>query len=284
MVFVVMKRIPLILLALLLISLFPAMAVAEVSGKRVVKNEKNITEFLFYDNEKLIGKEIFATGTNNLIGREGILPDGVIRISLENEILEITYKGNRRNGPFKKYTVTQRLKAEGSYKNDKLEGIYREYYDNTNLKGEWNYREDKLNGTVRVYYDNGRLREETAYKEGKKEGLSTVYYNKNESVIQYRLSYLNGKLSGISEAYNENGVKKAEVYYKNDDVDGIFKSYSDKGILLKELNYKQGKLHGICRFYYDSGDLMYTDTYNNGFKTNRKKYNQEGRLEFNQDY
>ncbi len=75
-----------------------------------------------------------------------------------------------------------------------------------------------------------------------------------------------------------------EVNSKDAKLEGIAKEYYESGLLKREGNFKDGKLHGIMRDYYTSGEINYVDTYKNGQKTNRKMYDKEGNLEFEQDY
>ncbi len=61
-------------------------------------------------------------------------------------------------------------------------------------------------------------------------------------------------------------------------------TYSVKGVREGVWPYKEGKLHGNVLIYNQDGELRYIDTYQNGNKINRKKFDDEGRLEFEQAY
>jgi antitoxin component YwqK of YwqJK toxin-antitoxin module len=43
-------------------------------------------------------------------------------------------------------------------------------------------------------------------------------------------------------------------------------------------------MDGLAKAYYKSGNIKRIDTYKNGQRTNCKKYDTEGKLEFDQDY
>jgi len=53
---------------------------------------------------------------------------------------------------------------------------------------------------------------------------------------------------------------------------------------MAEANFKNEKLDGVCRTYYPNGEIQYIDTYQNGQKINRKAYDEEGKLQSDQDY
>ena len=48
--------------------------------------------------------------------------------------------------------------------------------------------------------------------------------------------------------------------------------------------YKDGKQDGKFKEYRKDGSLEYLDTYKNGVKLNRKAYDEEGKLKFEQNY
>lgn len=92
---------------------------------------------------------------------------------------------------------------------------------------------------------------------------------------------MNGKMT---KGYYENGNLKWESNYKNGKQEGKSKFYYKSGKLWTERNYKNNKREGISKTYYESGGIEYIDTYKNGEKINRKAYDEEGKLKFNQDY
>ena len=51
------------------------------------------------------------------------------------------------------------------------DGIYKEYYDSGKLKFEESYKNGALDGVLKVYFENGNPMSETNYVEGKKEGV-----------------------------------------------------------------------------------------------------------------
>lgn len=64
----------------------------------------------------------------------------------------------------------------------------------------------------------------------------------------------------------------------------LVKTYYDDGKLKSEWNFKGNKPSGICKIYYKSGEIAYIDTYLDGEKINRKAYDPEGKLKFDENY
>ncbi len=60
--------------------------------------------------------------------------------------------------------------------------------------------------------------------------------------------------------------------------------YDLKGRVKTRWNIINGLPHGHVVTYYEDGGILYVDTYDQGQKTGRKKYNPEGKLEFDEDY
>jgi len=134
------------------------------------------------------------------------------------------------------------------------------------------------------YYPSGKLRYEWNYKNGKKEGIGKEYYESGK--IEKEYNFKDGKQDGITKRYYKSGELSSECTYKEGKEEGISKYYYDyeSGALRAEFNYKGGKKEGISRVYYPNGEIQYIDTYKNGQRTNRKAYDEKGKLEFEQDY
>lgn len=65
---------------------------------------------------------------------------------------------------------------------------------------------------------------------------------------------------------------------------GVVDTYYLSGALKTRWQLREGSPEGIVSSYYEDGEILYIDTYKNGMKISRKKFNHEGRLEFEQAY
>ncbi len=66
--------------------------------------------------------------------------------------------------------------------------------------------------------------------------------------------------------------------------DGEFPEYYPSGVMKTRWRFKEGKPEGAVVTYYESGDILYIDHYREGEKISRRKYDREGKMEFEQVY
>lgn len=176
--------------------------------------------------------------------------------TLPAEIVELEYCSSQ--GFFKDYNSRGHLFQEGVCKNGKLDGLYKYYNENGQLEIERFYKNGKRDGLAKYYLESGKLESEVTYKNGKREGLTKKYY--------------------------ENGNLKVVQTYKNDKLEGPAKVYRESGGLILEATLRDGKEDGKSKTYREDGSIEYIDAYKNGEKINRKAFDIEGKLLFDQDY
>jgi hypothetical protein len=109
-------------------------------------------------------------------------------------------------------------------------------------------------------------------------GKKTEYTGYGTS--KYFIEYKHGK---FTEWY-ESGQKKLEMTLEFGFKNGEAAVWYDNGTIQHKLNFLNDKLHGVVKSYYGNGALCYKDTYKHGEKINRRAYDEEGRLKFDQDY
>lgn len=80
-------------------------------------------------------------------------------------------------------------------------------------------------------------------------------------------------------------VKKeyAEITLKETQ-NGTVDTFYSNGNLKTRWNLLRGEPHGVVTTYYENGELLYIDHYKEGRKISRKKYDSDGKLEFEQAY
>jgi antitoxin component YwqK of YwqJK toxin-antitoxin module len=66
--------------------------------------------------------------------------------------------------------------------------------------------------------------------------------------------------------------------------DGEFPEYYPGGAMKTRWRFKEGKPDGAIVTYYENGDILYIDHYREGEKISRRKYDKEGKMEFEQAY
>tara|TARA_Y100000590_G_scaffold460513_1_gene619971 strand:- start:44 stop:595 length:552 start_codon:yes stop_codon:yes gene_type:complete len=87
----------------------------------------------------------------------------------------------------------------------------------------------------------------------------------------------NGKLEGLTEGFNEDGLCTSKVRYKNGKVEGLYESFHRNGQLEYRKSYKNGKTEGLGESFYESGQLRYFYSHKNG-KLNgpSRSFNEDG--------
>lgn len=66
--------------------------------------------------------------------------------------------------------------------------------------------------------------------------------------------------------------------------EGVIDTYYLSGAVKTRWNFSERKPHGAAVTYYENGEILYIDLYDHGEKVSRKKFNEEGKLEFEQNY
>lgn len=156
------------------------------------------------------------------------------------------------------------------YKNGDATGHWEERLDDGKLRLEKEYSAP-TDYIEKTYYPNGKISHEITVKDRQKNGKASYYTP--EGLIQYKINYDNdnivyredyfengvlqkktsykyGKINGLYERYNEDGVKIEEGHRKDTYKDGIWKIFEGKkGRLTSEINYTNNKPNGTAKFY-----------------------------------
>ena len=193
-------------------------------------------------------------------------PDGKL-------MLEINYKDNKRQGIYRLYYWNGELMIGRNYERGKIHGIAEEYYENGKLMAERNYKDGKLEGVTKEYYWTGKLKSEKNYKDNKLEGMARTYYPWGRLKLKDELNYKDNKLDGVNKRYMGWGLWKKRIY-KSGKLNGVSESYDPDGGKA-EFIYKDDQLE-LMKVYRRNGTLSYSDTYKNGKKVSRKRYDKRG--------
>jgi antitoxin component YwqK of YwqJK toxin-antitoxin module len=116
----------------------------------------------------------------------------------------------------------------------------------------------RTDGLHQLRYDNGHLKLEATYKNKKLEGPCRTYYE--DGRLHQDRVYLSGKLNGVYRSFDENGI----LYF--------------------EISYKDDRQHGLDKIYNKNGFLQFCDNYVDGYRVNRKTYDDRGKFLFSQDF
>ena len=105
----------------------------------------------------------------------------------------------------------------------------------------------------------------TSYKGIPYTGKIVKYVDDEKTQLEWKKTFEEGKLDGLSEEYNKNGQLEESVTYKEGEEEEEVKyTYHDNGQLKGKETYKDGKKDGPYERYYENGQLDYKTTYKGG--------------------
>jgi len=117
-------------------------------------------------------------------------------------------------------------------------------------------------------------------KKNQKLATGIIVYKKlnanNEEYLESKKRVYNGKLSGFSYEYFNNGNVKAEMFYKEGKLDSISKHYSFEGVLEIEEYYKNGLKDSISKTFGKNGIQKKEKYYKNGIEIKSYDFDKNG--------
>ena len=88
------------------------------------------------------------------------------------------------------------------------------------------------------------------------------------------------KLTGVQEAYYDNGQLFSRTHYKRGKLDGLYESWYDNGQQCERANYRRGKLDGVHLGWHSNGRLHELSHYQKGLLHGEYfKYDESGKLQ-----
>lgn len=104
-----------------------------------------------------------------------------------------------------------------------------------------------------------------------------------ENFIDPKLSgddIFNLHLTGVQEAYYDNGQLFSRTHYKRGKLDGLYESWYDNGQQCERANYRRGKLDGVHLGWHSNGRLHELSHYQKGLLHGEYfKYDESGKLQ-----
>jgi antitoxin component YwqK of YwqJK toxin-antitoxin module len=257
--------------------------------------KQNFTFYYYDEPGKLISKKIpFLDGVEDGIAYEYGKDGRIITISvykkgtfIGNEKINRFNKKNEKDGIWKKFYKSGKLKQECRYKNDLLNGYLKDYDQQGKLINAILY----INGVPqsfdesvealdirREFYDDASIKKEGAYDVNGKEHGNFNYYDKNGNVEKTEI-YHHGILlakgltdemdrrQGYWEEYYFDGQLKSKGKY----LDGLkideWEYYFNNGELEQKGKYLAGeKFTGLWKWYHPNGELLREENFRKGLE------------------
>lgn len=94
------------------------------------------------------------------------------------------------------------------------------------------------------------------YKLNSREPYSgIVFQNFANGNLEFRASYVNGRLEGVKDTYNSNGELASTTTYLNGEKNGAYKKFDMEGKIVEKSNYRNGLLDGLKEVSDDIWDI-----------------------------
>jgi len=136
----------------------------------------------------------------------------------EGDTINVVDKDSLRQGVWRTFYPTGKLKAEVVYKNNKKQGIEIQWHNNLSncVKQETYYKNGVLDGPITSYGKNCKKELIENYKNGVKEGYEISYHSNGN--IKAEGNYKKGNLDGVYKVYDKNGKFSFESRSTNEEV------------------------------------------------------------------
>ena len=203
----------------------------------------------------------------------------------KQEIINRTDKGGEKQGTWKDFFPSGKVKTETSFQNGKKTGYSKTFTENGSLVNIEKYVGDSIQReapelTTKLevrneYYEDGTIKKTGTYLYGIAEGTHKEYSHEGK-IIGAKI-YHEGNLIGeglIDEAgnqqgacteYHASGKVKGKGNYDNGTKTGDWIFYHTNGKTEQKGKYdKKGRPQGLWQWYYDSGNLLREEAYLNG--------------------
>ena len=250
----------------------------EMDGKRIAYDpEGSIIQETNYILGKLDGKHFEKTPDQ----REIVT---YYKNNLKNGLHFATYPADSKG---------EKIKAiEATFKDDLLEGPFKEYSERGQIFAETVYAAGKKEGTSIIFSEDGTISITVEFFNDKQNGMMVEFYPKSKGDNDenlggnfkcgpvYRETYFFDDMrEGEERTYHRNGNFASIFLYENDRLSGLSQAWNEEGVLVFEAEYIDGLRHGKFRKYYDDGSpLLEQNFVSDILEGEKKKYDKEGKL------
>lgn len=121
---------------------------------------------------------------------------------------------------------------------------------------------NSFNGHLLERYPGGSLQSRSVVLGGRLHGLSEGW--DTNGVLQVREIFAQGVSDGLRTKWHPNGVKLSETPVVAGKVEGVFRRWDTEGHLTEEVEMRQGQPEGVSRAYYPSGHVRLEATLRQG--------------------
>ncbi|MGE0089866.1 MAG: toxin-antitoxin system YwqK family antitoxin [Bacteroidales bacterium] len=277
------------------------------SKELYVNGKKNGNMYYYFPNEKIQKVIPFLDDKKNGLSYEFDADSVIITITRyrENDVIyneEINRYNNKKQkqGVWKTFDTTGKIKEERTYLNGKLNGYLKQYDDMGFLVNTVRYENDEivlkdenynLDIQVKEEYDQkGNQTFQGGYLKDIPVGTHR-YFNAKGQVIKSETFDIKGELEsegivfvdgtrhGKWTDYYPGKKVKSNGNYKNNLKDGLWTFYYVDGKIQQKGNYTNGKMTGNWKWYHKNGMLLLDENYSYGLTDGESiEYSEDGQV------
>lgn len=143
-------------------------------------------------------------------------------------------------------------------------------------------KKGELEGQLAAEGEEGAEGEEVAAAEEKDpeidESLTVLRTERPDGSLKSAIEQENGKLSGASEEYDENGNVTMQAFYLDGKLQGPMTHYDAEGNVTQVIEFEDGAAEGKCTKFDDQGRRIQDATFKGGKLSGECLFYREGRL------
>ncbi|NOZ34245.1 MAG: toxin-antitoxin system YwqK family antitoxin [Chlorobi bacterium] len=159
----------------------------------------------------------------------------------KGDTVNVIDKNNFKQGYWIEHRPFSEKKIQaGNYIDGKKEGVWKAWYPSGKLKSEITYKYGEKYGKAKILFENGNTAEEGVWLKDKWVNKYKAYYQNGK--LSYVWNYNEfGTRSGYQRYYYENGNIKIEGKWIDGKENGVIREYYPDGSLRSEKIFKDGK-------------------------------------------
>jgi len=264
-----------------------------VSKELYVNGVKEGPSYYYFPTGELKTLVYFKDGKKQGLSRE-FSKDSVLITVVEynnnyvvnRERVNRTDTEGRRQGTYREYYESGRIKKESNYLDNQLHGYYREFNGNGELVTAQRYERGKIVEEIdedmrelldmkNTYDEEGRLIFSGGYRDDVPVGIHRFYDTAGVVINAYLYNELGQKIAegiideqgnrrGAWTDFYSSGEVRAKGIYQENQRSGNWDFYFMSGGIEQKGRYERGRYHGAWTWYYPNGNVWREERYFNG--------------------
>jgi antitoxin component YwqK of YwqJK toxin-antitoxin module len=181
------------------------------------------------------------------------------------------YDRGREHGVMRRYSVVNECLQESHFVAGKREGVERLWWDAAHVRAYTNWKDDLPHGEWTQWHFDGSPSEHGLYHEGRRQG-KWVYRTPIGELLRVE-NYLEGRLHGRLEEYDEQGALVREGQYQNGVAEGVQVEFHPGGTARKSaIHYAGGRPNGSAQAWRPDGTRESEGELRDGLREGRWTY------------